>query len=96
MAEPWPEPRLSVVPAWLGEVLTVDEAEHYLATFYGEDTPIGYHYNDLQQLLKKRQKGDVLQCFDSGPESWEMLCGCAGIALVRNGVPVDEIVLIIN
>lgn len=43
-----------------------------------------------------RVVGDELRLFDSGPDSWKMLAGRAGIALIRDGKVIANIVSMMN
>lgn len=95
--QPLPPFDTEVVPSWLGDVISVEEAErNCTVTIRGQEIPFGYQYDSWQLMLKEMREGDCLHEFDSGPESWEMLAGCSGLALVRDGVVVSNIVSIIN
>jgi hypothetical protein len=71
---------------WLTQKTTRSEAE---AAF-------GFQNGEWLEFIAKMQDGDELWTFTSSDESWEHLCGCAGIALVRRGEIVDSIVTELN
>ena len=56
----------------------------------------GFQNHLWMEFQKQIQEGDELWNFSSPAESWRMLCGRAGIALVRNGEIVDSFVTMMN
>jgi hypothetical protein len=42
------------------------------------------------------EPGDELWAFSSPPETWQHLCGRAGIALVRNGEVIEAMTTMMN
>jgi len=48
------------------------------------------------RLLDQVEEEDELWKFCSPPETWDLLCGRAGIVLVRNGKSVDHILTALN
>lgn len=48
------------------------------------------------RLMDIALKGDELWWYESPQETWDMLCGRAGWALVRDGKVVDEETMMIN
>lgn len=58
--------------------------------------PFGFQ-NDKWEALKARMlPGDELWTFASSAESWQALAGRAGIALVRDGRIVEQLVTLMN
>jgi len=53
-------------------------------------------YPEWQALRAAMQPGDEIFAFFSSPESWQVLCGRGGFALVRAGKVVREVVIILN
>jgi len=86
--------------------ITLDEAISYICSFGGCEVGIdGFEEFDippehamitLKPLTDKMQPGDELWFFTSCREAWEFLAGREGIALVRNGEIIHEIVTTIN
>lgn len=47
-------------------------------------------------VLARLREGDELWWYQTPPETWEMLCGREGLALVRDGKIIDFIFTAIN
>lgn len=58
--------------------------------------PFGSVHNQWKALLSNIRDGDELYEFCSSDESWEFLAGREGIALVRNGEIITDIVTKMN
>jgi hypothetical protein len=85
---------------WLTKRLTVQdiEAEHSVRDErLGPDpVPFGFITDQWQALLARMEPGDELWAFSSPPETWQHLCGRAGIALVRNGEVIEAMTTMMN
>ena len=58
--------------------------------------PFGFQHNEWLDFKSQIQKGDELWEFCSPMESWEHLCGRAGICIVRDGKIIDSIITVMN
>lgn len=58
--------------------------------------PFGIQNPEWRKMLMMMQDGDELWTFCSEVESWQMLCGRAGISLVRGGEIIESIVTMMN
>jgi len=76
---------------WLKTTLEDAEARHP-----GLQHPSSLLYRDWQALKAAMQPADEIFAFHSSPESWRALAGRGGIALVRAGKVVREVVIILN
>jgi hypothetical protein len=89
---------------WLQTQITVAEAEaaypgiadDRVKTSPEAGKPFGFRHAEWEALKTHMQPGDQLWTFMSSPKSWEDLAGRSGIALVRNGVPVEVIIGAMN
>lgn len=91
--------RLDCGPSDLKKKVTVAEAEKanmIVIRETGRKVPFGYIHGQWRKLLEQMQDGDELWEFMSDDESWEMLAGRAGIALLRDGKIIAEIVTRMN
>lgn len=90
--------------AWLKEKTTLAEAEAAHPGIKGERAerfpdaakPFGFQNGQWEDLKALILPGDEIWNFCSPPESWEHLAGRAGVALVRDGVPIRTIVSMMN
>ena len=83
-----------VVPkSWLQNWVTVEEAE---ARHSRSGIPFGYQNDKWTALKGKLLEGDELWEFCSSPQSWRDHAGRAGIALVRNGIPIKYFITLMN
>jgi hypothetical protein len=82
----------------LGKKITVEEAEAHPTRIRetGELKPFGYCNAEWERLKRAMQPGDELYHFSSSPESWKHLAGRRGIALVRNGEIIADIITSMN
>lgn len=89
-----------MVKEWLTRPMTVAEAEQanpLQPSKPGADVKaFGRLDAQWQELLSAKQPGDEIWEFRSPPDTWRMLMGRAGVALVRNGEIVVAIVTIMN
>lgn len=80
--------------------LTVEEAEaENMVTDESlgpAPVPFGFCNDQWRHLLDQIQPGDEIWEFSSSRETWENLCGCGGIELIRNGETVATVVTRIN
>jgi hypothetical protein len=89
---------------WLQMQITVAEAEtaypgitdDRVKNFPDAAKPFGFRHAEWEALKTHMQPGDQLWTFMSPPKSWEDLAGRSGIALVRNGAPIEIIVGAMN
>jgi hypothetical protein len=58
--------------------------------------PFGFQHAEWEALKVEMKPGDELWTFTSPPETWRILAGRAGIALVRDGEIVRFIVRLMN
>lgn len=79
--------------------VTVGDAEKaHMVTIResGQEIPFGYNNAAWERLLSQMQKGDELWEFNSDDQSWDSLAGRAGLALVRDGEVVTDIITMMN
>lgn len=50
----------------------------------------------IEEFLAGAIESDVFYFYCSSPESWKMLAGRAGYVKIRDGKPVDELILYMN
>jgi hypothetical protein len=95
----------SMIPTeWLQEKITVAEAEaahpgitdDRIARFPDAALPFAFRHGEWEELKSSMLNGDEIWTFASSADSWRHLAGRAGIALVRDGVPIKTIVTIMN
>lgn len=96
---------VAMIPAaWLQKKISVAEAE---AAYPGVNDdrsarvpdatkPFGFRNQEWNELKAAMLPGDEIWTFASSPESWRDLAGRAGVALVRNGVPVKVLITAMN
>ena len=78
---------------WLTKRVTVTEAE---AAHMHEGVPFGYCNREWVAFKEKILPGDQLWEFRSPNESWAIMGGRAGIALVRGGEVIASLVTRMN
>lgn len=75
--------------SWLEKQISIEEAERTHAVVdksLGSDpVPFGFISEDWNQLKNQFRDGDEIWKYSSPSDTWEHLCGSAGIALVRDG-----------
>lgn len=85
---------------WLQKKTSVEAAERENLVHderLGQDPlPFGFQNDKWKLLLKGMQAGDELWEFSSPPKTWEMMCGRAGIALIRRGEVMAAIITVMN
>ena len=85
---------------WLLRKTSIEEAEAAHPGFADERAhrwpelarPFGLASRRWEKLKARMQAGDELWTFRSPEASWRNLAGSAGVALVRDGVVIDEVV----
>ncbi len=83
--------------SWLQSEITKEEAEAgHMVEIEGRKVPFGHMSLVWSRLLDKMQDGDKLYEFRSSDHSWEHLAGRQGIALVRDGEIVADIITVMN
>ena len=91
--------QLNCDPSDLLRKVTVAEAEEaHMVTIResGQEVPFGYVHSQWKRLLSRMQEGDELWEFNSDEQSWKLLAGRAGVALLRDGKIIAEIVTSMN
>ncbi len=95
----------SVIPVtWLQKKVTVAQAEAEHPGISDERKvrspeaakPFGFQHQKWEEFKAGMLPSDELWTFSSPADSWRDLAGRAGIALVRNGVPIRTIVTVMN
>jgi hypothetical protein len=84
---------------WLQKQISISEAETAYPGITDDrvkDSPFGFRHAEWEALKSHMQPGDQLWTFMSPQKSWEDLAGRSGIALVRNGAPIEVIVGAMN
>ncbi|MFT5700063.1 MAG: hypothetical protein ACI8ZB_002934 [Desulforhopalus sp.] len=84
-------------PAWLGDEISKENAEAInMVTVDKRTVPFGYNNSRWLNIVKIMEEGDRLYEFRSPEESWKSYEGLEGIALVRNGIIVADLVILLN
>ncbi|HCE42869.1 MAG TPA: hypothetical protein DET40_04925 [Lentisphaeria bacterium] len=85
---------------WLVRKISLEEAEKahmVLDKRLGPDPlPFGFQYQKWLEFKNQLEEGDELWKFHSPTESWQNLCGRAGICILRKGDIVDCMVTTMN
>jgi hypothetical protein len=77
----------------LTKKISVTEAEDsHMVSVGDKQVPFGYNNAQWQRLPSMIQDGDELWAFASSDESWDALAGREGLALVRNGKTIYDII----
>lgn len=102
---PGPEPELPprtpyLIPIeWLTKQTTISETEQR-NSFAQDDScntiPFGYENEIWSEIKSAMDPGDEVWEFCSPPQSWEKLCGRAGVCIVRQRQIIDGIVTMMN
>lgn len=79
--------RVREIQSWLKRRVEVHE---FLAQTHEDPTGI------KEWIDSNMQSGDALWEYDTGPESWNDLCGEMGYAIVRSGKVIEFIMLMMN
>ena len=83
--------------AWLCDEITTENAEDTNEVkIDGRNVPFGYSNSQWLYILGIMETGDRLIEFRSPAESWKCFAGIEGIALVRNGEIVADLVILLN
>lgn len=81
----------------LNRLVTVEEAEATNLVVMGSRyIPFGHINDSWKRLLSKMEPGDELWEYCNAPHYWENLAGRQGIALVRNGEIIGELITKMN
>ena len=78
---------------WFQERKTIAELE---AENMYEDRPFGYMNADWERLKAEVMDGDELWTFSTPDDYWRNLAGRAGVALVRDGVAIRQMITRMN
>jgi len=89
---------------WLDKKVTIAEAEaehpgirdERVQRFPDAAKPFGFKSVQWEAIKAAMQPGDELWTIMSPKESWENLAGRAGIAVVRDGIPVMVMTTMLN
>jgi hypothetical protein len=76
---------ISIPESWLKRKLTVEEARKLYFT--------ELESKNLEELEEKIKEGYEIWEFESPPDTWKNLCGCAGVCLVKSGI-ITKIALV--
>ena len=76
---------------WLTKREDVAEVESREVKFFDIKT-----HHDLSPLKERMLPGDEVWSFSSPVESWGVLAGRAGFALIRDGRPLAHMITIMN
>ena len=83
--------------AWLCDEVTIENAEATnMVKIDGRNVPFGYSKSQWLYMLGVMGEGDKFYEFRSPAESWKCFSGIEGIALVRNGEIVADLVILLN
>lgn len=83
--------------SWLGDEITVEAAiAANMERVKGQMVPFGNNNAQWLTLSQLFQEGDRLYEFRSPSETWEEYQGKEGVALVRNGIIVADLVKLLN
>ena len=83
--------------SYLTNRLTVKEAEEKnMVEIDGRQVPFGYTNDQWVVLCKQMQKKDELYEFRSPEDSWNSFAGREGIALVRDGEIIADIITLMS
>lgn len=84
-------------PSWLRDEISVEDAEaSNLVRVDGKTTPFGHNCGQWAIILRLMQEGDRLYEFRSPEETWDNYSGKEGIALVRNGAIIADLVKLLD
>lgn len=84
-------------PAWLlGEISKENAEVINMVKIDGYNVPFGYNNTQWRNVLKMMEDGDRLYEFRSPDESWKCFDGKEGVALVRSGKIIADIVILLN
>ena len=89
---------------WLDKKISVAEAEaehpgirdERVQRFPDAAKPFGFRNKAWEAIKAAMQPGDELWTFSSPADSWQHLAGRAGVALVRDGNPIEALVTVMN
>lgn len=94
-----------MIPAeWLISKISVEQAEADNPGITGKRAlrhpelarPFGGQNREWESLKAEMQPGDEIWTFASPAPDWRALAGRAGVALVRQGVPIKVVVTLMN
>lgn len=84
-------------PGWLlGEISKENAEAINMVKIDGCNVAFGYNNTQWRNVLELMEEGDKLYEFRSLEESWKCFSGKEGLALVRKGVVVADIVILLN
>ena len=84
-------------PAWLGDEISIEEATAvYMVWLHGDKVAFGNNNSQWRIMLQLMRKGDKFYQFRSPDETWDNFAGKEGVALVRNGEIVADLVILLN
>ena len=83
--------------AWLCDEISLEDAKALnMVKLDGCDVPFGYNNYQWRSIQKMMQQGDRLYEFRSPKESWQNFAGKEGIALVRDGKIVTDLIILLH
>jgi hypothetical protein len=94
----WTTPNGCPPPDWRWERVPQPRARKMLDTFERRLrlVPQSVYDEELFDLVVRRRLGDQLWEWSSPSDTWHFMMGRGGIALVRNGRPIAEVVTLMN
>lgn len=90
-----------LVATWIeGGPLSIDDLEKWSLSKESKECPqlhsFGIGSREWQRIKLQMQPGDELYKFRSPPETWAIMAGRAGIALVRDGKVIEMLITSLN
>jgi hypothetical protein len=95
---------VTTIESWLTERVSVEQVEAAAIAKADQPAgnakvpskPFGQNNQRWERLKAQMASNDELWYFCSPEEMWRNLAGRAGIALVRNGKVIDELIFLMN
>lgn len=89
--------QIEVDPAWLGDEISIEEATAVNMVWVdGHNVAFGNNNSQWRIILRLMRKEDRLYQFRSPDDTWDNFAGKEGVALVRNGEIVADLVILLN
>jgi hypothetical protein len=94
----------AVPKEWLDKKISIAEAEKMFPGVNDERVrsmpeiakPFGFLNARWEDLKAQMQPGDELWTFHSPSQTWQDLAGSGGVVVVRDGVPIQALVTVMN
>lgn len=89
--------RVEADPSWLRDEISIADAEaDNVVRIEGRAIPFGKNNGQWNIILQLMQEGDRLFTFRSPDDTWGNYTGKEGVALVRNGAIISDIVKLLD